>query len=248
MGRFLIVLLAFIALFIASLSAYALPLNNHTALELAYSYKILMFPALYVYWLFPGALILLAYWVFAQWQKRHTASALTLTQAILFAISSIVFIVWINLWHYEQFILALAALAVISICLFILYLTYPLTENKMNGRLPISIAFAAIAFLTFLTIGFLFISNNLIDFGLSRQLWAVVLLTCAAALALAIRFHLYDAAFPAVFIWFLIGVAIANTFNELLVTTAALFLSGVLIVGIIFIRKRLPSNANKKRL
>ena len=248
MGRFLIVLLAFIALFIASLSAYALPLNNHTALELAYSYKILMFPALYVYWLFPGALMLLAYWVFAQWKKRHTTSALTLTQAILFAISTIVFIVWINLWHYEQFILALAALAVTSLCLFILYLTYPTTENKMNGRLPISIVFAAIAFLTFLNIGFVFISNNLIDFGLSRQLWAVVLLTCAAALALAIRFHRYDAAFPAVFIWFLLGVALANNFNELLVTTAALFLSGVLIVGIVFIRKRLPSDANKKRL
>lgn len=248
MGRFLIVLLAFIALFIASLSAYALPLNNHTALELAYSYKILMFPALYVYWLFPGALMLLAYWVFAQWKKRHTTSALTLTQAILFAISIIVFIVWINLWHYEQFILALAALALTALCLFILYLTYPATENKMNGRLPISIAFAAIAFLAFLNIGFVFISNNLIDFGLSRQLWAVVLLTCAAALALAIRFHRYDAAFPAVFIWFLLGVAVANEFNELLVTTAALFLSGVLIVGIVFIRKRLPSEANKKRL
>lgn len=248
MGRFLIVLLALLASLVANVSAYALPLNNHTALELAYSYKILMFPALYVYWLLPIAFLLTAYWVFAQWKKRHTASALTLTQAILFAVSSIILIVWINLWHYEQFMLALAALILVAICLFILYLTYPATENKLNGRLPISIIFAATAFLAFLNIGFVFISNNLIDFGLSRQLWAVVLLTCAAALALAIRFHRYDAAFPAVFIWFLVGIAIANNFNELLVTTAALFLSGVLIVGIVFIRKRLPSDAHKKRL
>ena len=34
-----------------------------------------------------------------------------------------------------------------------------------------------------------------------------------------------------------LGIAIANGFNELLVTTASLFLSGVLIVGVLFMRK-----------
>lgn len=248
MGRFLIVLLALLASLVANLSAYALPLNNHTALELAYSYKILMFPALYVYWLLPGVYVFLAYWVFAQWKKRHTAEALTLMQAILFAASAIVLIVWVNLWHYEQFTLALVALMLATLCLFALYVTYPKAANHLHGRLPISITLASVAFLAFLNLGFVFVYNNLADFGLSRQLWAVVFLTCAAALALAIRFHRYDPAFAAIFMWFLIGVAVANNFNELLVTTAALFLSGVLIVGIVFIRKRLPSDTHEKRL
>ena len=77
--------------------------------------------------------------------------------------------------------------------------------------------------------------------GLSDPLWAVIMLTFGTAVALHLRFHYDDILFPIIYIWAFIGIAFKNGFEELLVTTAALFLSGVLVVGIIFIKKQKPS-------
>ena len=74
-------------------------------------------------------------------------------------------------------------------------------------------------------------------FGLSNPLWAVILLTIGTGIALYIRYHHFDIAYPSVFIWAYLGIALHNGFDELLVTTAALFLCGVLLVGILFIKK-----------
>lgn len=241
LGRCILVALALFASVIATVSASILPLNGHTALELAYSYKIVTLPAMYVYITLPMLYILLCYWVYAQWKNRRTAHALTLLQAILFAASAIILIVWTDLWHYEQHTWAFIAVAIATICLFVLHLTYKATDNRLSGRLPISITLAWVSFLALLNFSFIFVYNGLPDFGLSTQLWTVIFLTCGMAFALAIRFHRYDPAFPIIYIWFFIGIAVANGFNELLVTTAALFLSGVLVVGILFIRKRLPN-------
>lgn len=244
LGRCILVALALFATVIATVSASILPLNGHTALELAYRYKIVTLPATYVYIILPIIYILLCYWVYAQWKNRRTAHALTFLQAILFTASAITLIVWTELWHYEQHTWSFIALTIATICLFILHLTYDATDNRLGGRLPISITLAWVSFLAMLNFAFNFVYNDLPDFGLSTQLWTVIFLTCGMAFALAIRFHRYDPAFPIIYIWFFIGIAVANSFNELLVTTAALFLSGVLIVGILFIRKRLPQERN----
>ena len=74
-------------------------------------------------------------------------------------------------------------------------------------------------------------------FGLSKPLWAVILLTIGTGIALYICYKYFDIAYPSVFIWAYLGIAFHNGFDELLVTTAALFLCGALLVGIVFIKK-----------
>lgn len=73
---------------------------------------------------------------------------------------------------------------------------------------------------------------------MSDQLWTVIMLTFATALALHIRFHHMDIPFALVFIWAFIGIAIKHGTDEMLVTTASLFLSGVILTGILLIKKR----------
>ncbi len=75
-------------------------------------------------------------------------------------------------------------------------------------------------------------------FGLSNPLWAVILLTIGVVIALHIRYHHFDIVYPSVFIWAFVGIAFHNHLDELLVTTAALFLCGVLVVGILFVKKK----------
>ena len=74
--------------------------------------------------------------------------------------------------------------------------------------------------------------------GLSDQLWTVIMLTVATALALHIRFHHSDIPLTLVFIWAFVAIAVRHGMDELLVSTAALFLSGVLLTGILLIKKK----------
>lgn len=74
-------------------------------------------------------------------------------------------------------------------------------------------------------------------FGISNALWAVIVMTVGTAIALHLRYHHFDVAYPIVFVWCYIGIAVQNGFDELLVTTAALFLAGVMIVGVFLIKR-----------
>ena len=114
---------------------------------------------------------------------------------------------------------------------------YPLSSNKLTDRVPLSIYFAWTTFLFMTNLSFTLTSYEWNGFGLSNPLWAVILLTMGTAITLHIRFHYLDIVYPSVFIWAYIGIALHNGFDELLVTTAALFLCGVLLVGIFFIKK-----------
>ena len=78
--------------------------------------------------------------------------------------------------------------------------------------------------------------------GLSFSLWTVIFLTFGTATVMHLKYHYHDK-FPAIiFTWSYLGIAVANGFNELLVTTAALFLSGVMIASIYLLKKNREAN------
>jgi hypothetical protein len=50
-----------------------------------------------------------------------------------------------------------------------------------------------------------------------------------------------------VFIWAFVGIAVRNGFEELLVSTAALFLSAVMLAGIIFMKKSIRNSTRHQK-
>jgi hypothetical protein len=50
-----------------------------------------------------------------------------------------------------------------------------------------------------------------------------------------------------VFIWAFVGIAVRNGFDELLVSTAALFLSAVMLAGIIFMKKSMRNSSSSPK-
>lgn len=238
MFRYILVIVSLLAVITSNALANILPLNGQTTGEISNRLPVLFTPAGYVFSIWSLIYLLLIFWVIGLWRNRFNKDARYERRSLLFIISCVFNIAWIFLWHYEYFLLTVVVMISLLLTLIILYRTYPVHDNRLSSRLPISIYLGWISVATIANISYVLTVYEWSGWGLSDPLWAVIMLTIGAALALHIRFHHFDIAYPAVFIWAFIGIAVRNGFEELLVMTAALFLSAVLLVGIIFIRKK----------
>lgn len=241
MLRYILVIVSLLAVITTNALANILPLNGQTTGEISNRLPVLFTPAGYVFSIWSLIYLLLVFWVVGLWRNRFNKDALYERRSLLFIISCVFNIAWIFLWHYEYFLLTVIVMISLLLTLIILYRTYPVQDNRLSIRLPISIYLGWISVATIANISYALTVYEWSGWGLSDPLWAVIMMTIGAALALHIRFHHFDIAYPAVFIWAFIGIAVRNGFEELLVMTAALFLSAVLLVGIIFIRKKSSS-------
>ena len=238
MLRYILVIVSLLAVIITNALANILPLNGQTTGEISNRLPVLFTPAGYVFSIWSLIYLLLIIWVIGLWRNRSNEDELYERRSLLFILSCVFNIAWIFLWHYEYFLLTVVVMISLLLTLIALYHTYPLQNNRLSSRLPISIYLGWISVATIANISYVLTVYEWSGWGLSDPLWAVIMMTVGAALALHIRFHYYDIAYPSVFIWAFIGIAVKNGFEELLVMTAALFLSAVLLVGIIFIRKK----------
>jgi hypothetical protein len=237
MGRFAIMVIALISVITVNALANILPLNNQTTGEISNRLPVLFTPAGYVFSIWSVIYVLLIVWLVGMWKKRHLDDVNFTKRSTLFIISCVLNIAWIYLWHYEVFLFTVIVMIGLLITLVLLYRTYPDSDNSIKSRLPISVYLGWISVATIANISYVLTYYEWNGWGLSDPLWAVIMMTIGTALALHIRYHHFDIAYVFVFIWAFIGIAVRNGFEELLVSTAALFLSAVMLAGIIFMKK-----------
>lgn len=238
MVRFALMVIALIGVIIINALANILPLNNQTTGEISNRLPVLFTPAGYVFSIWSVIYVLMLIWLVGMWKRSKDIDATYIKRSNLFIISCIFNVAWIYLWHYEYFLFTVVVMIAYLITLTLLYRTYPVSDNLLTGRFPISIYLGWISVATITNISYVLTLYQWNGWGLSDPLWAVIMMTVGTALALHIRFHHFDIAYVFVFIWAYIGIAVRNGFEELLVSTAALFLCAVMLAGILFIKKR----------
>ncbi|WP_075619012.1 TspO/MBR family protein [Paenisporosarcina indica] len=238
MGRFALMVISLIGVIVVNALANILPINNQTTGDISNRLPVLFKPAGYVFSIWIVIYVLLVIWLMGMWKKNKQRDASYQKQSNLFVISCILNIAWIYFWHYEQFLLTVVIMIGFLITLLILYLSYPITDQHLLSRLPISIYLGWIFVATIVNISYVLTVYQWDGWGLSDPLWAVIMMTIGTAVALHIRFHYFDVWVVYVFIWAYIGIIVHNGLDELLVSTASLFLCAVMLVGIIFIKKR----------
>ena len=231
MPRFFLMTITYVVSLILTFSSYFMKINGQSSLEISNRFPVIFAPFNVSYMIWIVVYMLLGYWLVVNLKKT------SIKQTVLFSSICIMQALAIVVWHHELFIVSIVSTFILVLYLYKLYRTYPLSNNSLTGRIPFSIYFGWITFSLMTNISFTLTSYQWNGFGLSNPLWAVILLTLGVVIALHIRFHYFDIIYPSVFIWSYIGVALHNGFDELLVTTAALFLCGVLLVGILFIKK-----------
>ncbi|WP_281864898.1 tryptophan-rich sensory protein [Planomicrobium okeanokoites] len=239
MFRLILMTIAFLAIIAINALANILPINGQTTGEISNRLPVLFTPAGYVFSIWSVIYILLAIWITGFWIRYKKEKELpSRAISLYFILSAAANITWLFLWHYEYFAWSIAAMLLYLGSLILLYLQYDNNERKFTERLPISVNMGWISVATITNISYVLTYYNWGGWGLSNELWAVIMLTVATALALHVRFHHSDIPFTLVFVWAFIGIAIKHGLDEMLVTTASLFLSGVIITGILLIKKK----------
>jgi hypothetical protein len=238
MIRVLLMTLAFGGVVAVNALANILPLNGQTTGEISNRLPVMITPAGYVFSIWSLIYILLAVWIIGFWIRLKKGETPSSKITLFFLLSAGFNIAWIFLWHYEFFIWTLVAMIGYLLALIALYLQYSNDDRKVTERLPVSINMGWISVATITNVAYLLTYYNWGGWGLSDQLWTVIMLTVGTALALHVRFHHSDIPFALVFVWAFIGIAVKHGTSELLVTTASLFLSGVIVTGVLLIKKR----------
>jgi hypothetical protein len=208
-------LAAFLATVAVNAMANVLPINGRTTGALSDLYPNLFVPAGLTFSIWGIIYLLLA--VFSIYQIaapiRNSAEFL---QRIgpLFIIASAANIGWIYLWHYQRVSLSLVAMLVLLGSLLAIYLRLGIGVPAASWRqrllvhLPFSVYLGWITVATIANVTVVLVHVGWNRFGLSQELWTVVVLIVATLITLAVLFTRNDLFYALVILWAFLGILI----------------------------------------
>jgi hypothetical protein len=206
--------------------ANTLPLNGQGTGEISDRFDVFFIPAGYVFSIWGLIYIgLLAYMIY-QALPAQRENALLKRIAPLYWLSSLANVVWLFLWHYEVFSLTLVAMLTILASLLAIYMVLsPLragSDRKLKTfvQLPFSIYLGWISVATIANVTQVLFTIGWSGWGISAEIWTVVMLLVAAALGIVMRFRENELAYPLVLIWAVIGIGLKHATVGAVVTAA----------------------------
>jgi len=229
--------------------ANALPLNGLTTAEISDRFDVYFVPAGYVFsiWglIYLGLILFAIYQVLPAQRDNPRLNRIS----ALFALSCFANLSWLFLWHYEQFPLTLIAMFLLLAALILIYRRLEIGKTaiprgeKWFVRLPFS------SYLAWVTVATIANITQVLDFlnwngwGISAEIWAVIMLVAGAGITLAVNLTRGDAAYVLVIIWAYIGIAVKQTETPAVSMTAwviaGLLLFLLLVRAIIRLRRKL---------
>lgn len=239
MLRLISMSLSLIAVIVVNIMANILPLNGKKTVEIMNSLPVLFIPASYVFFIWIFIYAFLTVWIYGFYHNRQKQTKGTLLngRTLLFITSSILNIAWFFLWHFRFFDFALLAVIALLGVLIALYFTYPKNENKLFGRIPISLYLGWIITAFIANVDYVLTLHEWSGWGISTSLWTVIILTLVTAIALHFMYHYGDVFLNLVFMWVFVGIAVINGIDSLFISAASLFLTAVIGTNI-FIRRK----------
>ena len=206
--------------------ANALPLNGQNTGAISDKFKVFFVPAGYVFAIW-GVIYIgwLAFTVYQALPAQHSNQRL---QRIgwLFALSNLANAVWLFTWHYELFPLSVVVMLSLLLLLIAVYMRLDIgrarvtTTEKWCVDIPFSIYLGWISVATIANITDLLYYWKWDGWGIASQVWAVIMLVVASALALAMAWTRGDVAYLLVIVWSFVGIADKQSAAPLVANTA----------------------------
>ena len=211
-GNIIIVILTIIINGLANF----LPIGGNYTEELADNIPNLFVPAgiTFAIWGVIYVLIILfsVYLAKDLFKKNKTTTPFLEKISYFFILANIANIVWIFLWHYEQVILSLLATLVVFGSLLVVYLRLNIgleevsLKDKIFVHVPISVYLGWGTVATIANVTAVLVIINWNGFGISEEIWTMLILVIATIIAILILFIRKDYAYIAVIIWALLGI------------------------------------------
>lgn len=220
------VVLALIVTIVINGLANALPLNGQTTGEISDRFDVYFVPAGYVFSIW--GLIYLSLVAFAVYQALPGQREDPQLRQVghLFVLSCVANVAWLFLWHYERFPLTIVAMAGLLLLLIGIYLrlgtgrTQVSTAERWLVRVPFSI------YLGWVTVATISNASVLLDYlnwgrwGISPEIWTIIMLGAATAITSVVAITRGDVAYGLVIVWALIGIAVKHADTPIVATTA----------------------------
>jgi benzodiazapine receptor len=229
--------------------ANALPLNGKTTGEISDRFQVYFVPAGYVFSIW--GLIYLALLAFAIYQALPAQQENPRLRRVgyLFAASCLANVAWLFLWHYEVFPLTLVAMVALLLSLIAIYLWLEIgrahvsAAEKWLAHVPFSI------YLGWITVATIANATSLLDYlnwggwGISPEVWTVIMLVAGTAIAAAVGLTRGDVAYMLVIVWAFVGIAVKHAGTPVVATAAwvtAAVVAVMLVVGAVRQQKHRP--------
>ena len=244
--RQVIVVSAVIATLVMNGLANALPLNGQTTGGISDRFQVYFVPAGYVFSIWGLIYVgLILYAIFQALPAQRDNPRLRAT-GYLFALSCLANMAWLFLWHYELFLLTLVAMIALLLLLIAIYLrlgigrTVVSTGERWLVHLSFSIYLGWISVATIANVTSALDYLNWGGWGLSPEIWTVIMLLAGVGLAFGMAFTRGDVAYGLVIVWAYAGIAVKHSGTPF-VATAAWIAVGLVILAVmigLFLNKR----------
>lgn len=206
--------------------AVALPLNGKNTADISNQFPVYFVPAGYVFSIW-GIIYLgwIAFVIF-QFLRAQKQSPRLRSLGYLFALSCLLNAAWLFCWHYEIFGLSVIVMLCLLATLIAAYVRLDVGRTKIGPAekwcvdIPFSLYLGWITVATVANISEWLYSIGWNGFGLDAQIWALLMLTVATLLGLAMALTRQDSGYLLVLVWAFIGIAIKQS-AAILVAAAA---------------------------
>jgi hypothetical protein len=250
--RQVVVLLSTIAVIVVNGLANALPLNGQSTGEISDRFKVYFVPAGYVFSIW--GLIYLALIGYSIYQLLPSQRENPRLQRIgwLYVLSCAANVAWLFLWHYEIFEITIVAMGALLLLLIAIYLILGIGRTRVSTaetwlvRVPFSIYLGWITVATVANVTSLLDYLNWSGWGVSPEMWAVIMLIVAAVIASLVSLTRGDVAYVLVIVWAYVGIALkhsATTEVALTAWVAAAVVALTLLIGVPLHGRRVDKQA-----
>lgn len=237
-------LIGLLAVVIVNALAVLLPINNRTTQELSDKYPNLFVPAgiTFSIWgiIYILLLVFIIYRFIVAFRKSSVERDIFEKIGILFFISCIFNVAWILAWHFEIVWLSLIIMALLLISLISIYVRLGTgrqqvrNSEKISVNIPFSVYLGWITVATIANVTAFLVQINWDKFGISDQLWTVIVIAVGVIITLATVFSRNDIFYCFVVIWALVGILLKRMADNSMPDQQVIIASivGISIVGL----------------
>jgi benzodiazapine receptor len=184
----------------------------------------LITPAGYVFSIWGIIYILLGVFVVFQALPSQQGQAFQKKIGWLFALSSLLNIVWLFLWQYEYLVFSVVLMFLLLATLILIYLRLDIGRSDVRMReklavhLPFSVYLGWITIASIANVSVFLVSENWDGFGIGAETWATLIIIVALVITLLVLATRRDIAYGLVVVWALFGIAVNQSGNQSIVT------------------------------
>jgi hypothetical protein len=237
-------LLSFILALTVNILASTLPLNGQNTGEISDRFRVYFVPAGYVFAIWGVIYIGWIAFIIFQFRASQKESTRLRRLGYLYALSNIANAAWLFCWHYNRFGLSVLVMLALLGLLIASYLRLDVNRLLVTRAeywsvdVPFSLYLGWITVATVANISDWLYLIEWNGFGISAQVWAVIMLAVASLFGLAMALTRRDAGYLFVLVWAFVGIAVKQTPEPIVVLSASVAAALMLGVAVFSLARR----------